>query len=288
MFRQPQPVTTGVQQTTDSSNRAPGERRAKLFWTLGNALMLFGAIVLLYVGGLYANAEYGRYAARGDTDAPAPLAVEESIPSEQAEPPPFIAPVLNILPRGAGEGRVTSPIPNAARTASASNVTRVIIPSIDVDSKVVEVGWEVEQQKDGQTVAVWQVAKYAVGHHHGSANPGEGGNIVLAGHVGGYGKVFRDLFYVKPGDQITLYSGDQQYLYTVKERLVVMEEGVSPEQQAQNAQLISPTGHEQVTLITCWPASGPKKFSQRIVIQAVPFSFAQTNGQQTLSSWSIR
>jgi hypothetical protein len=37
-------------------------------------------------------------------------------------------------------------------------------------------------------MAIWQVAEYAVGQHRGSANPGEGDNIVLAGHVGGFGQ----------------------------------------------------------------------------------------------------
>jgi sortase A len=118
-------------------------------------------------------------------------------------------------------------VPDAARLAHQSMVTRLVIPSINVDSKVVEVGWEVVEQ-NGQQVAIWQVAKYAVGQHKGSANPGEGNNIVLAGHVGGYGKVFKDLYYVKSDDQITIYSAGQQYLYMVQERLVLQEESVSP------------------------------------------------------------
>jgi sortase A len=259
---------------------APLSRRARLFWTFGNALMLAGVVVLLYVGGIYANAEYERYAARGDTDAPPPLAVDSAV-IDETEPPPFAAPLLNTAPGtlDSAPGRVE---PGAAEPA----VTRIIIPSIGVDSKVVPVGWEVEQH-NGQQVAVWQVAKYAVGQHRGSANPGDGGNIVLAGHVGGYGKVFKDLFYVKPGDQITLYSGGRQYLYTVRDRLLVTEEGVPPEQQAENARLIGPTGSEQVTLVTCWPPSGPKKFTQRVVVQAVPFAVAPTE-RDGRGAWTIR
>lgn len=44
--------------------------RARLFWTLGN-LLLLGVVLLLYVGGVNAEADYSRYAASGDT---APLA----------------------------------------------------------------------------------------------------------------------------------------------------------------------------------------------------------------------
>ena len=256
--------------------------RARVLWTLGNLFMLIGIVLLAYVGGIYAQADFERYAARGDTDLPAPVAV--SSPAEE-EPAPFTAPVLN--DGASGDGQVVGAVPDSAQAAKIPTVTRVIIPSIAVDSKVVEVGWDIEQQGD-QQVAIWQVAKYAVGQHRGSANPGEGGNVVLAGHVGGYGKVFKDLFYVKPGDSITLYSNGQQYLYTVQQRLLVTEEGVSPEQHAANAQLIAPTDHELVTLVTCWPAKGRDKFTQRVVVQAVPFGAAAPARADGQSSWSIR
>jgi len=260
----------------------PG-RRARVLWTLGNLFMLVGVVLLVYVAGIYVQADYDRYAARGDTDLPAPVAV--SAPADD-EPAPFTAPVLNSSSGVTSEGQVVGAVPDSAQLAKAPSVTRVAIPSIGVDSKVVEVGWDIQQQGD-QQVAIWQVAKYAVGQHRGSANPGDGGNIVLAGHVGGYGKVFKDLFYVKPGDQITLYSNGQQYLYTVQQRLLVTEEGVSPEQHAANAQLIAPTDHELVTLVTCWPWQGRNKFTQRVIVQAVPFvgGAAPTNGQ---SRWMIR
>jgi LPXTG-site transpeptidase (sortase) family protein len=257
------------------------DARARLFWTIGNTLMLIGLVLLLYVGGIYAQAEYDRYAARGDTDVPAPRPVALPRP---AEPAPFVAPILNAR---ADAGQLTGAVPDAAQAAHQSTVSRVVIPSIGVDSKVVEVGWEIQEQ-DGQEVAVWQVAEYAVGQHRGSANPGEGGNIVLAGHVGGYGKVFKDLFYIRPGDQITLYSNGQQYLYTVKERLILQEEGVPPEQRAANAQYIAPTDHEVVTLVTCWPPKGRDKFTQRIVVRAVPFRDSLAERAPAQSSWTMR
>lgn len=262
---------------------APIGRRAKLLWTLGNLFMLVGVVLLLYVGGIYSQAEYERYAARGDTDLPAPAAV---VPQIDQEPAPFTAPILSSANSSLPSGQVVGAVPDV-NPVHQSTITRVSIPSINVDSKVVEVGWEV-QQLGGQDVAVWQVAEYAVGQHRGSANPGEGTNIVLAGHVGGYGKVFKDLFYVKPGDQITLYSAGQQYLYTVDQRLLVTEEGVSAEQHAANAQLIAPTENEVVTLVTCWPPKGPDKFTQRVVVRARPFNAHFTGQSATQSSWAIR
>lgn len=193
--------STGGSRTSAQCHQSPGlmSTRTRLFWTLGNALLLVGVVLLLYVGGVYAQAEYSRYAARGDTDAPPPQAI--GIVAREA-PVPFTAPILSTA---SIDGQIAGAIPDATRAAHESTVTRVVIPSIGVDSKAVEVGWEVKEQ-NGQQVAAWQVAEYAVGQHRGSANPGEGDNIVLAGHVGGYGKVFKDLFYVRPGDQITLYA----------------------------------------------------------------------------------
>jgi sortase A len=258
----------------------PRLARSRLLWTVGNTLMLTGIVLLLYVGGVYTQAEYDRYAARGDTDLPAPVAIADPVPYE---PAPFVAP--NLSTSSTFDGQVRGAVPDAVHAAHKSTVTRVVIPSIGVDSKVVEVGWDVKEQ-NGQQIAIWQVAEYAVGQHRGSANPGEGDNIVLAGHVGGYGKVFKDLYYVKPGDQITLYSHGEQYLYIVQERLVLTEEGVPTEQQLANAQYIAPSGREEVTMVTCWPAKGSDRFTQRVVVRAVPFG--ATTPQPAQNRWTVR
>lgn len=265
----------------NASPSRPLPQQGQLRWTLANLLMLSGVVLLLYVGGVYANEEYGRYAARGDSDAPAPVAVAPR--QAAAEPAPFVAPNLN----SSNEGLVTSQPPSATRANHESTITRVIIPSITVDSKVVEVGWDVVQQNGAET-AVWQVAEYAVGQHRGSANPGEGDNIVLAGHVGGYGKVFKDLYYVQPGDRITIYSAGEQHLYIVQERLVVREEGVSDEQHAANAKYIEPGGQEMLTMVTCWPPKGADRFTERVIVRALPFAAQTGNGTNAMSSWSIR
>lgn len=272
--------------------RAVRSRRSALM--LGNLCLLAGIYLLLYVGGLYATEEYNRLAARGDNDLP-PLAtsaaaappvpsIQEPAPSlmaQEAEPAPFQPPVLRET------GQAVGSVP-AEPVIAPSTIARIVIPSIKVDSKVIEVGWTVQEQ-DGQQVAVWDVTKYAVGHHRGSANPGAGGNVVLAGHVGGYGRVFRDLYYVRPGDQITLYSAGQQFLYVVEERLLVTEEGVSAEQRAENARYIDAYPYEVVTLVTCWPASGPDKFSQRVIVRARPYATEQnlsrTDGD---GAWVVR
>ncbi|MFV9505203.1 MAG: sortase [Oscillochloridaceae bacterium umkhey_bin13] len=255
---------------------APGWPR--LYWTLGNLLFFSGIYLLLYVGGVYAYADFMRFAARGDSGIDLPRSALVRQPTTR-EAPALSAPLTTLnqpLPNPV-LGEPTPLLPNEGQIASAppppmptrATVERVMLPSIKVDSQVVEVGWDLIEQ-DGQQVAVWQVAEFAVGQHQGSANPGEGGNIVLAGHVGGYGFVFRDLYWLQPGDPVTLYSEGQAYQYVVTERIVVLEEGAPLEERIANAQLIGPTNHEVVTMVTCWPATGPDKFSQRVIVRAEP------------------
>lgn len=278
----------------------------KAIYTAGNLLMLIGFYLLLYVGGLFADEQYNLMAALGDSDivpveravvsSPAPRAglgapreqppaVIPSADEDQATPAaeatvapttaptpvesrPFRMPELN----NPGGGReLTTLAPAVAAGFGPSRLERIQIPSIDVDRKVEEVFWTTEVV-DGREVAVWEVSKYMVGHHTGTANPGQGGNIVLAGHSGGRAYPFNDIFYLKPGDQIILWSQGQQYSYSVAENLLLDEVGpnVTMEQRMSNARYIGPFEYEVVTLVTCWPLSGPDKFNQRVVIRAVP------------------
>jgi sortase A len=273
----------------EDSNAEPAppkaEQRMSERWlvVLGNLLMIMGCYLLVYVGGLYADAAYNRWAARGDTDVAPPPPVARRADDEPAAfvvPATFTAPVLAV------DGQQPVATENGL-TPQPALVSRVVIPSIGVDSKVVEVGWDVVDGPDGQPLAVWQVAEYAVGQHKGSANPGQGSNVVLAGHVGGYGKVFKDLFYLEVGDPIIVYSNGTQYRYQVSEKLVVDEEGAPPEQQAANARYIEPTEQEVVTLLTCWPDSGPNRFAQRIIVRATPFA-TPTDLATTVSNWTVR
>ncbi|NNJ10336.1 sortase [Chloroflexales bacterium ZM16-3] len=268
------------------SSKRPAPRRLiasprqRLFWTLGNLLMFTGVYLLLYVGGVYVQIDYLRTAARGDNDLEVPQAI---IPASQAirrpmaagvprpSLAPTAAPAFSIPQLNSAEGRIASDLPSDTQLAHISSVERVVIPSVALDAKVIEVGWST-QEIEGKAVAVWDVAEYVIGQHRGSANPGEGGNVVLAGHVAGNGHVFRDLFYVHPGEKIIIYSGGQEFLYVVQDRLIVDEDGAPPAQRAENAKLIAPTDHELITMITCWPPNGRDKFTQRVVVRAVPFS----------------
>ncbi|HSH79888.1 MAG TPA: sortase [Herpetosiphonaceae bacterium] len=262
----------------------------KMLHTLGNLLMLTGLYLLLFVGGLFADEQYNVYAASGANDVHTSVVAagrgDEVVPAV-ATPLPRLAPAASstttpvqpslearksrrlsmIEPDGGSEGQLTNALP---ADGGPSTVTRIVIPAIEVDKKVVEVGWTVEQQPDGQAVAIWDVDKYRVGHHRGSSNPGGGGNIVLAGHSGGKAYPFNDIYYLKPGALIQLYSNGQPYDYTVSEHILLDEVGQPLEQRLENARYIGPADEELVTMVACWPLTGPDKFKQRIVIRAKP------------------
>lgn len=252
---------------------------SRVLWTIGHLLMVIGVYLFAATAGVYSQISYQIVAAHGASELPL---LEVPRPSVDLQPIAYERETAFLPPRLVSE-QIISPVPaHTATEVWASTISRIEIPAIAVDSKVVEVGWELIEQ-DGQQFAIWEVAEFAVGHHYGSANPSEGDAIVLAAHVGGYGKVFRDLYAVKEGDEIALTSNGVRYLYTVSERLVVDEEGAPEHQRRANAALLEPTGFEALTLITCWPLTGPQRFTQRVIVRATPLAITDTP-----TVWTIR
>lgn len=122
---------------------------------------------------------------------------------------------------------VVVPIP----TPGPEQPTRIVIPAINVDARVVE--------GDG-----WEQLKKGVGHHIGSANPGERGNCVLSAHDDIYGEIFRDLHKLELEDEIIVYAGSQPYRYKVVAKRII-----EPTQ----VEVMDPTPDPILTLITCYP-----------------------------------
>lgn len=113
----------------------------------------------------------------------------------------------------------------------AQPATRIIIPSINVDAPVGE-GTD------------WEALKYQVGHHPGTANPGQRGNMVLAAHNDIYGEIFRYLPNVTIGESVTVYASEQRFHYRLTERRIIRPEQV---------EVMLPTTGPTVTLISCYP-----------------------------------
>lgn len=122
--------------------------------------------------------------------------------------------------------------------APEDEIWRVEIPALGVDAAVLKtprrgLSWDVNGIRD------------RVGWLEGTAAPSEKGNTVLAAHVTvrSIGKgPFYDLGLLREGDLIRVHSGDQVYVYAVRELRVVKEEDVW---------ITAPTARAQLTLITC-------------------------------------
>lgn len=132
---------------------------------------------------------------------------------------------------------------------------RIVIPAIGVDSGVMEIGVDYENGEP-----VWERPIHAVGHVRDTANPGEAGNVVMAGHLSSYirgeGDVFHRLPEVKPGDEVWLYSPAGKFIYQVVARDVVAPDRVD---------VMSPTTEPTLTLITCVP---DYVYSDRLIVTA--------------------
>lgn len=116
-------------------------------------------------------------------------------------------------------------------TPGLRSPTRIVIPAIKVD-------WPVVEGDD------WEALKQGIGHHAGSANPGERGNMVLSGHNDVYGEPFRDLEIIEIGKEVLVYSGTNAFRYVIKAKRVVAPTNLSP---------LEPSRTPIVTLITCTP-----------------------------------
>ncbi|MFN7209355.1 MAG: sortase [Aggregatilineales bacterium] len=145
-------------------------------------------------------------------------------------------------------------LPARRPTPSREGPVRIRIPRIGVDSQIVS----------GDD---WEALKLGVGHHIGSANPGERGNMVLSAHNDIYGEIFRHLDRLQPGDEIIVSTWTKDYTYIVQPNA---ERGV-----IKGHQIVSPTdvwvlsgGGDiaRLTLISCYPY---RVNTKRIVIFAV-------------------
>jgi sortase A len=90
----------------------------------------------------------------------------------------------------------------------------------------------------------WEVSPMDIGHHEGTANPGETGNMVLAGHRDINSALFRELDRLEPGDDVFVSNTFGEYHYIVQESIVV-----GPD----HTEVMDPTPDRRLTLITCTP-----------------------------------
>jgi sortase A len=122
-------------------------------------------------------------------------------------------------------------------------IGRLEIPRLDVSVIVME-------GEDDATLDV------AVGHLPDTALPWEDGNAVIAGHRDTF---FRPLKHVREGDEIRMTTARGTFDYRV-----IRTEIVEPT----SLQVLAPTPHRSLTLVTCYPFSYIGSAPQRFVIHA--------------------
>lgn len=210
---------------------------------------LMAAVAVLTVGGFSAALVLG--VLRGDDSGTlSPGAALSPSPPALAVAPPTPAP---------------TPTPAAVQYPTPAHLA---IPAIGVDAPVVPLGLDADAIPEVPAIGS------DVGWYDFSARPGQGSNVVLAGHLQLHQvpAVFWNLDELQPGDliQITSDSG-QGFAYQVTSRRSVSS--TDPD----SVKVIYPTGREMLTLITCggtWIANPSQTFggdfSSRTVVQAVP------------------
>ena len=199
-----------------------------------------------------------------DDPTATPVRADIATPVEVPTPAPTAPPLPPIVPPDAlptpGVGSTYNemhvvPVPmGKPPIAAALPARRLIIPTIGLDSKVIQLGTKMD--KYGQIA--WETAPFAIGQHKGLAGPGQNGNMVLSGHISSpnEGAVFHHLPDLKVGEGVIVATDERQYLYRVEEIKTVTPDQVS---------VLDQTPDPTATLITCVPDG---IYSHRLVVTA--------------------
>jgi sortase A len=214
-------------------------------------LILGGLMVALYVAAniyrtVLSSAELRRFKAR-----------QVALASPQLASPPSVSPQEVALTPATPDFRLWSEKRIKDYEASlaeqfAPAIAILRIPKINVEVPVLEGTDDL-------------ILNRGVGHVAGSANPGEDGNMAIAGHRDGF---FRGLKDVVLGDTLELDTRAATETYIIDHIIIVDPSDVS---------VLKPRAHESLTLVTCYPfyfiGSAPKRY----IVQASVADSAQAN-----------
>lgn len=237
---------------------------------LGTLLIVFGISLLGTTAALYGYGMYERYRFEQEL-ATSGLAGQQPGTVAGAELPDVTTPTPDLTATASAASTVATPeievtptgpaptpsptVPPATPTpVPTSPPTRIVAPSIELDSPVVEAPIKNNE---------WQVPKFVAGHLEGTAFPGQGSNVVLSGHVQSIssGNVFANLSKLKMGDHIRVDTKFGSVEYVVREVKTVRNDDLS---------VVAPTPEERLTLITCTGTWNPvtRDYSHRTIVVA--------------------
>lgn len=238
------------------------QRREFLSRLIGNSMLaiggtLFGAAAAYEIYAHRAEASLadlkrGNYQIAGFPQPPAPMATILAAAAGSAKPNDSAimeATVASTPPLGAEPAvfAAAAPAVQSPDVQPGMLPVRLNIPSIGLNgAKVVEVGTHTEKG-----VLVWETADHAVGHHIGTAVPGQPGNVVLSGHISspirGEGSIFRNLpgLSDKIGSRISVETADGSWFHYD----IVGTDVVTPA----DTWVLGSSAAPVLTLLTCVP-----------------------------------
>jgi LPXTG-site transpeptidase (sortase) family protein len=181
--------------------------------------------------------------------------------------------VVAVMSLGAQQAPVSAAVMSARADVSQQQAAtefpvpdRILIDKLKVDAIIEPVG--PSNKKVGKKAVEWAAPNNKnVGWHDYSGKLGEGKNIVLNGHNNIYGGVFRKLYTLEKGDQITLGADGKETVYEVEQVIKVLERGQPLNVRLKNAEYIQPMKDDRLTLVSCWPETSN---SHRIIVIARP------------------
>jgi sortase A len=215
----------------------PSRRRVALNRTL--LVVEVGAVlglVLILLSGLGAlrelNAEVGA-ALEGPTAQPTPLISAVVLPSGHTPPtaPGGAQPNESEIPENLRPFVASLPVVGLP-TPGPEPARSLFIPALWSSPAPVVQG-------DG-----WEQLKKGVGQHLATADPGDGGNMVLSAHNDIFGELFRDLDQLNPGDEIRVTTASREYVYRVTGTEIV---------EPTDVHVMESTTRPTLTLISCYP-----------------------------------
>ena len=218
-------------------------RPAKHLW-LRRGLLLIALSCLGLYGYVHAERAWAEHRSKAWLESQA-RTDSRTLPSPISAPAPRSqAPHTD---RGAATSTASPYAPSTPRfqLSEGDPVGRVEIPTLAVEAAV----------EHGNST---DVLRRAVGHLPGTALPGEGGNVVLAGHRDSF---FRGLRNAARGQEITLTTPQGDFVYRIDGLRIVGPRDV---------EVIAPTDDERLTLITCYPFDYVGPAPRRLIVTAVP------------------
>ena len=167
-----------------------------------------------------------------------------------------------------------TPIPTPTHIPNAGRVIKVIIPRLNIQRSVITIGLNGNQWNTDALFAN-QNRPDLIGQIATSANPRDGGNIVLMGHnynegwFAGSG-VFVNLKSMRAGDQIKVQTeSGENFIYIVQKVKQIPWGNQNNSELEKHQKYLWPTENEQLTLVTC---GGTNLFnwSHRVYVVAFP------------------